>query len=115
AQELATNMECELIDICAGRYSVEDFVSLFKYAQYVVTSSFHGTAFSVIFNRPLYSVTLDDGHDERCRNLLTSIGAEGMLTPLDSFDPTPQSVDYTTINQKVAELRNESVEYLKGI
>ncbi len=115
AEELASKMGCELIDISAGKYSVEDFVSLFKYAQYVVTSSFHGTAFSVIFNRPLYSVTLGDGHDGRCTNLLTSIGAEAMLSPLDKFDPTPQKVDYSAINQKVSEMREGSIKYLKTI
>ncbi len=115
AEELAQRIDCEVIDISRGGYSVEDFVSLFKYAQYVVTSSFHGTAFSVIFNRPLYSVMLNDGHDGRCKNLLTQIGAEAMVVELDDFNPTPQSIDYTPINERVSNLRRESIEYLNAI
>ena len=29
--------------------SIEEFLGYFKYADYVVTNSFHGTAFSIIF------------------------------------------------------------------
>lgn len=31
--------------------SVEEFLGYIKYADYVVTNSFHGTAFSVIFHK----------------------------------------------------------------
>ncbi len=112
AQELANNMKCELIDISSGNYSVEDFVSLFKYAQYVVTSSFHGTAFSVIFERPLYSVILNDGHDGRCKNLLKSIGAEELLVELNDFTPKPRSINYATITPQIDALRAISMDYL---
>lgn len=35
--------------------SPEDFLSLFQYATIVLTNSFHGTAFSIIFNKDFYS------------------------------------------------------------
>lgn len=35
---------------------VEDFLSLIYYADFVVTSSFHGTAFSILFNKQFISV-----------------------------------------------------------
>ncbi|GKS69079.1 hypothetical protein W03_10830 [Nitrosomonas sp. PY1] len=69
ARILANKLNCKVIDInnpldrqC---YSPSDFVSLIKYAQYVITSSFHGAAFSVIFNTPFYSICYDDGQDDR--------------------------------------------------
>lgn len=34
--------------------SIEEFLGYFKYADYVVTNSFHGTAFSVIFHKDFY-------------------------------------------------------------
>ena len=33
-----------------------EFVGLFKNASFILTSSFHGTAFSLNFNKPFYSV-----------------------------------------------------------
>ena len=33
-----------------------EFLSLIKYAEYVITDSFHGTAFSVIFNKDFYAI-----------------------------------------------------------
>ncbi len=53
--------------------SVEEFLGLFKHADYVVTNyCFHGTAFSVIFNRKLYVETKqkDFKKNDRAENLL---------------------------------------------
>ncbi|MDY4527641.1 MAG: polysaccharide pyruvyl transferase family protein, partial [Parabacteroides sp.] len=38
--------------------SPESFVGYFRDAACVVTISFHGTAFSIIFNRPFYTLRL---------------------------------------------------------
>ena len=37
---------------------IKEFLGWLKYANCVVTNSFHGTAFSVIFNRPFYNIRL---------------------------------------------------------
>lgn len=34
--------------------SPKDFVNLFSNAEYVITSSFHGTVFSIIFHKQFY-------------------------------------------------------------
>lgn len=52
-----------------------DFVKLFSAAKFVVTSSFHGTAFSVIFRKPFISVTSRKG-DRRLSDFLETIGME---------------------------------------
>lgn len=52
--------------------SVEEFLGYFKYADYVVTNSFHGTAFSVIFNKNFYVEALqkDFKPNDRVESLL---------------------------------------------
>ena len=40
--------------------SPDEFVSLFYHASYVVTSSFHGSVFTLLFNRPHTLVYHDD-------------------------------------------------------
>lgn len=114
AKELADKMGCEVIDLSDMTYSPEDFVSLFKYAQYVVTSSFHGTAFSLIFERPLYSVKLNDDKNGRYESLLNAIGAESMLVNLD-FIPEVRDIDYEPIRARLGELRQGSIDYLKSL
>lgn len=82
----ADRLGCELIDASSGKFSVTDFVSLFKYARYVITTSFHGTAFSLIFRRPFYSIKLHDGSDERYSSLLHIIGADEYCVDMN-FEP----------------------------
>ncbi|TQP30073.1 polysaccharide pyruvyl transferase family protein, partial [Vibrio cholerae] len=57
--------------------SVEDFIELFEKSSYVVTSSFHGTAFAVNFSIPLYSVIDSlDTTDDRQVSLLRKLEIE---------------------------------------
>ena len=51
-----------------------DFLSLVDHAELVLTASFHGTAFSLIYGKPFYVV--DGMSDARIRDLLTMFGAE---------------------------------------
>ncbi len=64
AEQIAREMNCRLVDISLRasyqerghimRYDagIEEFLSLIKYAEYVVTNSFHGLLFSLQFKRP---------------------------------------------------------------
>lgn len=95
-------------------YSPIDFVSLFKYARYVITSSFHGTVFSLIFNKPMSAICLNDGHDARYVELLNKLGAENALCSIDS-DFNKSDIEYDLVNEKLRDLRMESLLYLKRI
>lgn len=115
AKMLAKRMGCKVIDLTdMTTYSPPEFVSLFKYAQCVITSSFHATVFALIFERPLYSVLLRDGHDDRCANLLRTLGAEKLLVEID-FVPQPFEFDYTIVRNNLKELRLDSLQYLQNI
>jgi hypothetical protein len=54
-----------------------------------------------------------DEQDCRYKNLLQTIGAEGMLIPAGA-DIISQSYDYTKINLNLAKLRNTSFDYLNN-
>ncbi len=114
AEELAQQLNCKVIDLSAMKYTVEDFVSLFKYAQCVITSSFHASVFSVIFERPLQAVMLKDGNDERYENILKAIGAEQMLVDMD-FTPNVVNIDYMAVKSNLKQLQQQSLNYLIGI
>ncbi len=54
-----------------------EFVWLIKHAKYVVTSSFHGTIFSIIYRRPFYTIVPDEKHpDRRLSDMLELFGLE---------------------------------------
>lgn len=112
AKILSNKIHCEIIDLSCGTYTVQEFVSYFKYATYVITTSFHAVAFSLIFERPFYAICLNDGHDDRYVSLLRAIGAENRLVTPD-FIPRYDIYSYDEISYKLGVLKKESINYLK--
>jgi len=83
AQELAqkNNLEIVYLSATADRInspsvvasSPSDFISLFMNASFIVCTSFHGTVFSLIFDKPFKFVGTGTSRDARVRNLLDNI------------------------------------------
>ncbi len=65
----------------------EEFVWLIHHAAFVCTSSFHGTAFSIIFGKPFVSVNVSKG-DSRLESLLELCGLTDRLTETGNIDVT---------------------------
>lgn len=100
--------------------SPQAFVSLVRYADYVVTDSFHGTAFSIIFEKNFYSIgkTEKNGNkkrDERICGILEKLGLLSKFvstTEIASVD-LQSEIDYSSVNQIRDVLIKDSEDYLK--
>ena len=93
-----------------------EFLWLFQNAAFVVTDSFHGTAFSLNFKRPFISVIeKKDGSDSRVYNLLETTGTQHRAILCSK--PTIHDEVYqelTTTNEgRLNELRRNSKKYLQ--
>lgn len=53
-----------------------EFLNLFMNSNFVVTDSFHGTCFSLIFEKNFVSIAQNNHFDERVTDLLNNIGCE---------------------------------------
>ena len=93
---------------------IEDFLSYFKYARYVVTNSFHGTAFAVQFETRFLSVVVE-GTGRRARDFLTDLGLEDRIAQEGEADNIDRPVDWQAVAAKRASLRAASVNYLRDI
>lgn len=112
ARELADRIgDCELIDLSRGNYSVRDFVSLFKYAQCVVTSSFHAVVFSILFGTEFWALPLWDGYDLRYRELLESLGLGDRFAE-NGRNLEVSAIDWEPVTHKLTQLRASSLKYL---
>lgn len=88
------------------------FLWLFANAQYVCTNSFHGTAFSVNFNKPFISV-IKRNSPQRAQTLLANVGLpERLLTDITQVDTLPEVINWDMANRKLEELRKDSSDYL---
>ena len=112
---LANKMNIEVIDLSSYQYSPSDFVSIIKYAHCIFTSSFHGHAFSLIFNKPFYVFSLDDGHDGRCIDLLNRLDITHNIISIKSKVNEIKYLDYKRINSELDKLREHSINYIKSI
>ena len=91
--------------------SPEEFLGWIKHASFVVTTSFHGTAFSIIFNRPFYCIELKKNGNTRCRSLLSSIGLENRLISVLDM-PRFSGLDYSYANSCISKLQAQSQSFL---
>ena len=90
-----------------------EFVGLIANASYVVTDSFHGSVFSIIFSKPFYTYIAVEHTSTRITNLLNSLGLSDHLITLSSIDesqqlPRPVSVELNSYT-------SSSKEYLNNI
>lgn len=96
--------------IIASALSPEEFLGYFRYADFIVTISFHGTAFSVIFRKDFY--TLHSKGESRSRNLLQSVSLEERL--VKASDVTRISpVDYSNTSLYLSQLVKKGRDFLE--
>ncbi len=91
----------------------QEFVGLFRKAAFVVTNSFHGTVFSVLFQKPFVSV-INNKRGSRLRDLLKALDLEERLIHVDSELPgNPiEDLDYRNIEARLTHLREQSIQFL---
>lgn len=96
--------------------SPTEFVGLFKESSYVVTSSFHGLVFSIIFNKK-FTCTLDKKRPGNSRqlSLLDMAGLSSRLA-FDSraLSKIDEKINWFSVNEKVEKQRQKSLEFLKS-
>ncbi len=96
-----------------------EFINLLKHAKYVCTDSFHCSVFSILNNTPFFVFRRDSDNEETSANdriytLLSWAGLDNRLLcgneKIDEVLKLP--LDYKKVNERVAERRKESLEFL---
>lgn len=92
-----------------------DFVGLFAGASAVLTTSFHGTAFSLLFSKPFYSVIpAGMANAGRQRSLLEAVGLGDRLIPereAAAFRPG-EGPDWERVGARLEAARADSLAFL---
>lgn len=82
--------------------SVEQWLNLIEKAKYVVTDSFHGTVFSILFHKPFYSVINKERGSERVRSLLEMF----------NLDVYQEEYDWQSVEDKLSQYRIQAETFL---
>lgn len=92
----------------------KEFVDLFLKAEFVITTSFHGTVFSINFNKPFYSVIKEGNPDSRISSILRITGLQSRGIPAYEKNINCELLDYAAPSLKLEQFRNFSLQYLQS-
>ena len=98
------------------KYSVEEWLYYISNASFIVTDSYHGMLFSIIFKRQFLVLGNERRGMERFISLLDKIGLLNRLIPsVDSFNllVTDTKIDYNRVEPILENLRSNSLKYIK--
>lgn len=89
------------------------FLSLVANAEFIVTTSFHGAAFAVVFEKQFYALGMGK-KSNRILTLLTSLGIENRylndITNINIVD----TINYNNVKVKLKALKDNSILFLKN-
>ncbi len=114
---LRYNNKNDMVNHFVKKYDAgpEDFLAYIDHAALILSSSFHGTAFSLIYHKPFYC--FHGIKDNRICNILKKTGMvnrslEGMA---DTSRVTLEKPDGAAIDRVLDEERRRSAEYLRRV
>ncbi len=123
AEQMARQMGVKLVEISIRatnaekghimRYDagVEEFLSLVKHAECLITNSFHGVIFAVQLRTPFYCFSREQG-DTKIGEVLDLFGLSERIM-IDGTEKMSPEIDYNPVHQRISEARKPAAEYLK--
>ncbi len=97
------------------------FVNLISNADYVCTDSFHGTVFSILYNKTFftfnrYSGNGKDSTNSRLHSILKLIGLESRMfdSEMEIYEELLTTINYEKSHKQLERLRTESINYLNN-
>lgn len=134
AQDTAARKNMELICIANARMKgnmeanwtipklddlpIEEWLWYFKNAEMVFTDSFHGTCFSVIFEKPFIAIANKGRGSDRFYSLTEIFGLENRVfnapTDIEGKDYLfTDAIDYSEVNKRITKERARSMKWVK--
>ena len=98
--------------------SVEQWIQLIAGASFVVTDSFHGLAFSLLYHKQFVVITPTNNRTSRIVDLLDSVGLRGRYfcdedcLSVDAILSNP--IDYSKVETLIDKLRINSYSFLEN-
>ena len=122
AEKMASDNGWEIVDISLRATNaekghlmfyeagVEEFLSLVKHAEYIITNSFHGMIMSVQYRRP-FVIFSREQCDTKITELLELFGLTDrmLINGSEQYEP----IDYDAVHKRIADARAKAQDFLK--
>jgi hypothetical protein len=93
-----------------GRISPTEFLAYYRQAELVFSDSFPGTLFSILYEKPFYTL-LPAEKTGRITSLLEKLNLSERI--LHTSEITPQPIDYSLVNPLLRQEVNRSMDYIR--
>lgn len=93
----------------------DEFLGYIKYAENVITDSYHGLVFSIIYEKNFVALSKDEALDVRLKDLLEAVDIDQELVCKgdDLFKALQKPPFYGAVRSQIERLRTESMEFLE--
>lgn len=128
AQNLSKKTGCKIVHISNPYFKKigwkyerspgpKEFLGLVKNAEYVLTNSFHGTAFSINFNKNFFVEFLPESQNVNSRliNILKLFDLEDRQIMSEDTSISDNVIDFERVNKMLDFERNKSQQFLKDL
>lgn len=112
--EIAKQLNLEVMMFSAHddlKLSVEEWLSCFRDALYVATDSFHGTVFSIIFNKEFVVIPNGGRGKDRFDSLLETCNLVSRMNYLE-FNQLDH-IDWDAVELRLSQMRKQSMQFLE--
>ena len=129
-QRLAEETGLPVVQLCGIRQKVHpkaacvldagpsEFLGLFQNASYVCTNSFHGTVFSVQFQKPFFTAVapseLAAPESSRTFSILSRLGLTERIIGTGATAGLDATIDWADVDRRLRAARQSSLEYLRA-
>lgn len=117
-ERIAKNANCKIRYIGERSFndcqSIECWLSSILGSEFVITDSFHGSVFSIIFNRPFITFYNRERGNARLESLLSDFDLLDNLVIPESHIEINREVDWNKVNNKIRVRKEISLKFLKN-
>ena len=105
----AQNRNKHIMQYSAG---VEEFLSLIRYSENVITNSLHATIFSILYHRPVSFFSRENAGN-KVKELLDHYDLRRMVVEKDMIPQIIDDYDFDLVDQKIEKNRLCSIDFLQ--
>jgi hypothetical protein len=105
----------KLVSLFRQLPSLDTWLNGYKNSQFVLTDSFHGVVFAIIFKKPFYVVKNRSSGVTRIENILQMLGLSHRLIEDESVHACSldRDIDWDRVESRLQEYRSISISYLQ--
>lgn len=98
-----------------AKLTIGQWLAMFSNAEMLVTDSFHGTVFSILFGKEFYTLCNPNRGNTRITGLLKLLGLESrLLSDKEPDESRSSAIDWQDVYSRLDRERRQSIEFLSS-